>query len=564
MRSPLTCVVVLRSFGFPVVARLEDLPKYCPRLFGSTPFDNQEEAAKMLADYIDCQDFAIGRSLLFCRSAAYSSLHVFERAAKSIEDERRNQLISLQRDWESLQTCKAEMALLTDSGGESVHPGTTYGATTAKAMPPYKPSESQTLRRQTTPISLSSSYYAPERSNSSTVQEALMSSYQGDIKSEKKNASQLSGFPHAIMPRNLASSVASAHSQVVHENARSLGTTGDSRSSPQSSKHSLVTFPAKGQLTRSSIGALDVRVASCMGRAGQDFAEKLVQDAPNKSKMEAPKELPPKSRQGAASVGNPLGMVKTPSRQPPPIAKVEGAKLLPPLKAKRPGVVAGDGAVDVSKDENKGRDSREEAPAEVMEGVSNPQKLKPSTMAPAPMAKRPLGRLPLPPKRTNSVSEKKLKAGAPREAEGGSLEVLARPADDNAVEGSREEAKAVVLQAPLPSEPIEQNVSRKVASLNGNQQSPPCGSVESSEEKNSSDPGAQVFDDGHLTAGDTALHEGQSVGVRNDQIAPQQSRGSPVSPDAEAVQSGNVGEMQGSHEGNHRRVFVASAVLLLQ
>ncbi|CDJ28015.1 uncharacterized protein EMH_0036950 [Eimeria mitis] len=87
-----------QSYGFPVVARIEDLPKYCPRLFGGAACGDKDDIVRMLGQYIDIKDFAVGNSLLFFRSAAYNSLYAFELAAKSIEEERRAKLQTLELD----------------------------------------------------------------------------------------------------------------------------------------------------------------------------------------------------------------------------------------------------------------------------------------------------------------------------------------------------------------------------------------------------------------------------------------------------------------------------------
>ncbi|KAL8439567.1 hypothetical protein Efla_007427 [Eimeria flavescens] len=98
-----------QNFGFPVAARLSDLAKYCPHLFGSAALEEQEAAASALAAYLNPNDFAAGRSLVFFRSAAYNSLHAYELAAASIEAERQQQLRCLRLNWEDLQTRKAEL-----------------------------------------------------------------------------------------------------------------------------------------------------------------------------------------------------------------------------------------------------------------------------------------------------------------------------------------------------------------------------------------------------------------------------------------------------------------------
>ncbi|CDJ33814.1 uncharacterized protein EMH_0085560 [Eimeria mitis] len=47
-----------QSYGFPVVARIEDLPKYCPRLFGGAACGDKDDIVRMLGQYIDIKDFA--------------------------------------------------------------------------------------------------------------------------------------------------------------------------------------------------------------------------------------------------------------------------------------------------------------------------------------------------------------------------------------------------------------------------------------------------------------------------------------------------------------------------
>lgn len=119
MLSP-SCVRTYYSFGFPVVMRLEELPKYCPRLFGTSCFKDPEKAAGFLAEYIDVQDFVLGTTLAFARSAAYNSLFAFELAAKSLEEEREQRLQNLGRQWENLQACKAELGVAVDTGGAAI------------------------------------------------------------------------------------------------------------------------------------------------------------------------------------------------------------------------------------------------------------------------------------------------------------------------------------------------------------------------------------------------------------------------------------------------------------
>ncbi|CDJ62831.1 Proteophosphoglycan ppg4, related, related, partial [Eimeria necatrix] len=114
-----------QSFGFPVVARLEDLPKYCPRLFGATAFKSKEETMRVLQKYVDNNDFISGRDLLFCRSTAYNSLYAFELAAKSIEQERESKIQSLGFQWEALQLWKAK--LQNGKGNQKTHKSGTPG-----------------------------------------------------------------------------------------------------------------------------------------------------------------------------------------------------------------------------------------------------------------------------------------------------------------------------------------------------------------------------------------------------------------------------------------------------
>lgn len=92
-----------------MVARLEDLPKYCPRLFGDAAFGDREAIIRILGQYIDVEDFAAGNSFLFFRSSGYNSLYAFELAAKSIVGERNERLQALECQKKRLQAWKAEV-----------------------------------------------------------------------------------------------------------------------------------------------------------------------------------------------------------------------------------------------------------------------------------------------------------------------------------------------------------------------------------------------------------------------------------------------------------------------
>ncbi|OEH74663.1 hypothetical protein cyc_07155 [Cyclospora cayetanensis] len=98
-----------QSFGFPVLARLSDLPKYCPHLFEMGMFYGHEESWQVLAEYLNTEDFAVGKALIFARSSAYNALYGFELAAKAIEKDRENRLQTLRAQWDKLQTLKAEL-----------------------------------------------------------------------------------------------------------------------------------------------------------------------------------------------------------------------------------------------------------------------------------------------------------------------------------------------------------------------------------------------------------------------------------------------------------------------
>ena len=104
-----------------MVARLEDLPKYCPRLFGEAASGEKNDIIGTLAQYIDLKDFAMGKTVLFFRSAAYNLLYAFELAAKSIEEERRAKLRILERQREDLQAWKAKVQGSTGKEGARLH-----------------------------------------------------------------------------------------------------------------------------------------------------------------------------------------------------------------------------------------------------------------------------------------------------------------------------------------------------------------------------------------------------------------------------------------------------------
>ncbi|CDJ52117.1 hypothetical protein, conserved [Eimeria brunetti] len=106
-----------QSFGFPVVARLEDLPKYCPQLFGEAACEDKDKITGLLGQYISLNEFVVGNALVFLRSAAYNSLYGFELAAKSIAEERAAKLQLIERQREELQALKAKLGGSTEKVG---------------------------------------------------------------------------------------------------------------------------------------------------------------------------------------------------------------------------------------------------------------------------------------------------------------------------------------------------------------------------------------------------------------------------------------------------------------